>query len=208
MLNINVTDLHRNDFEELLKNSDLPEDEKKHYHAQFVKTKRIYKRERAKMRFGGAQSLALMPVELPIEHFAEDRAAEEHSTTKAESDTPDKDEDQKRKKRMSAQISRDRKKLYIEKMEVENQKLRERTAQLEAENSILKKDMEALKKKEHTKITSIKSFFIMSLILLTSVNKHIHKLDAQLNLSQETLMKRTSYHNSDAAEILSEYSRN
>jgi len=48
--------------------------------------------------------------------------------------------------------------------------------------------------------TSIKSFFIMSLILLTSVNKHIHRLDAQLNLSQETLLKH-------AAEILSEYSR-
>jgi len=30
----------------------------------------------------------------------------------------------------------------------------------------------------------------MSLILLTSVNKHINKLDAQLNLSQETLLKR------------------
>lgn len=55
--------------------------------------------------------------------------------------------------------------------------------------------------------TSIKSFFIMSLILLTSVNKHIHRLDAQLNLSQETLLKRTFRCDSDAAEILSEYSR-
>jgi len=71
-----------------------------------------------------------MPVELPVEHFVEERVIEEHSTTKAESDIPDKDEDQKRKKRMSAQISRDRKKMYVESMEAENRELRERTALL------------------------------------------------------------------------------
>lgn len=160
------------------------------------------------MRYGGPQSLAWLPVELPVEHFVEDRAVEEHSTTKAESEIPDKDEDQKRKKRMSAQISRDRKKLYIESIEAENRELRQRTAVLEADNLTLHKEIEAMKKKDHPKLdTSIKSFFIMSLILLTSVNKHIHRLDAQLNLSQETLLKRTFRCNSDAADILSEYSR-
>lgn len=74
----------------------------------------------------------------------EDRI-EEHSTTGAGSETFDKDEDQKRKKRMSAQISRDRKKLYIERMEQENKALKLRNSQLEAENDSLKKEMESTK---------------------------------------------------------------
>lgn len=40
----NVSDIHRNDFEELLRNSDLTEEQRKLYHSQFIKTKRIYKR--------------------------------------------------------------------------------------------------------------------------------------------------------------------
>lgn len=90
------------------------------------------------MRYGITTPSTIMNIEVQHENGLEDRI-EEHSTTGAGSDTYDKDEDQKRKKRMSAQISRDRKKLFIEKMELENRALKLRNSQLEAENENLKK---------------------------------------------------------------------
>lgn len=47
----------------------------------------------------------------------EERMVTEDNSTTVKTDNEEKDEDQKRKKRMSAQISRDRKKMHIERIE-------------------------------------------------------------------------------------------
>lgn len=121
-------------------------------------------------------------------HLEDKMVVEDNSTTKTDSE--DRDEDQKRKKRMSAQISRDRKKMHIERIEAENRQLRLDNQKLQSENQRLRCGLVAWRKRHpHSTLdNSLKSIFIMSLILLTSVNKD--KLESQMSsMGQETLLK-------------------
>ena len=112
------------EFNKLIVSYDLNPSDKQAYEAKFQKAKRICKRDKAKTRTSEASLKLLQPLSV---------TTQDNPTARQDLEAAkNKEEEQKRRKRVSAQNSRDKKKVYIQEIEAENLALKQKCRELEA----------------------------------------------------------------------------